>query len=235
MIVPFGLHEAEGAVLLDQLRGLRGGVEIVLVRVDGCSLPMAVKNDGVVVRVCTSAAGRARQMNVGAQAARGRWLWFVHADSRLRARTLPALETFLASNNDALGYFDLRYRDGPTLAHLNALGANLRARWFGLPFGDQGLVLPAAWFARLGGYDEGAGYGEDHLLVWHARQAGLPLRRLAATLESSARKYTEHGWWCTTTRHLRLTVRQAWPEWRASHRRTADAAATHDREAAHDQ
>lgn len=215
VIVPFGPDETEGAVLLDQLRGLRGDAEIVLVRADGCPLPMAVKSDDVTTRICTSGAGRARQMNVGAQVAHGRWLWFVHADSHLHARTLPALDAFLAGNNDALGYFDLHYRDdGPALARLNALGANLRARWFGLPFGDQGLVLPAAWFARMGGYDEDAGYGEDHLLVWRARHAKLPLRRLAAPLESSARKYAEHGWWRTTAQHLRLTVRQAWPQWR---------------------
>ena len=221
VIVPFGPDETEGAWLLDQLRGLRDDVEVLLVHAEGCPLPMVVKHDGVTVRVCASPAGRARQMNAGAQAARGRWLWFVHADSRLCARTLSTLNNFLDNGDAGLGYFDLRYRDGPALAHLNALGANLRARWFGLPFGDQGLLLPAAWFARLGGYDEHVEYGEDHLLVWRARQAGLPLRRLAAPLQSSARKYAEHGWWRITARHLRLTVRQAWPQWRA--RRCAGA------------
>jgi hypothetical protein len=154
-------------------------------------------------------------MNRGAHAARGHWLWFVHADSRLDARTLPALDAFIAREEDALAYFDLRYADdGPALTRLNALGANLRARWLGLPFGDQGLVLPAAWFARLGGYDEHVEHGEDHRLVWHARHAGLPLRRFGAPLTSSARKYAEHGWWRTTAKHVRLTVRQAWPQWR---------------------
>jgi hypothetical protein len=155
-------------------------------------------------------------MNVGAQAARGRWLWFLHADSHLRARTLIALNSFLAPDQPALGYFDLRYRgDGPALAHLNALGANLRARWLGMPFGDQGLVLPAAWFERLGGFDEHVAYGEDHLLVWRARAAGLPLVRIAAPIETSARKYAEQGWARTTLQHVRMTAQQAWPEWRA--------------------
>lgn len=221
VIVPFAPEETEGDALLEQLRDLPVGCEVVLVRAGDRSLPQptATAKGGSPFRETSCLPGRARQMNAGARAARGRWLWFLHADSGLHPRTLPALDAFLAGNNDALGYFDLRYRtDGPALARLNALGANLRARWFGLPFGDQGLVLPAAWFARLGGYDEGADYGEDHLLVWHARHAGLPLRRLAAPLESSARKYAEHGWWRTTARHLRLTVRQAWPQWRALRR-----------------
>lgn len=217
VIVPFAPDETEGALLLNQLRALPRGAEIVLARVDGCRLPMEPKPDpdGIAIHICASPAGRARQMNIGAQTARGRWLWFLHADSRLQARTLTALVAFLAENQDALGYFDLRYRDdGPRLARLNAIGASLRARWLGMPFGDQGFVLPAVWFKRLGGYDESAAHGEDHLLVWHARMAGLPVQRIGASLSSSARKYAQFGWWPTTLRHLRLTVWQAWPQWR---------------------
>lgn len=217
VIVPFGPDETEGAALLEQLQALPRDAEIVLARVEGHPLPMKSKADanGVATRVCASPAGRARQMNVGAQAARGSWLWFLHADSCLQSRTLTALDAFLAEDQDALGYFDLRYRDdGPRLAHFNAIGANLRARWFGMPFGDQGFVLPAPWFDRLGGYDENAGYGEDHLLVWRARAVGLPLRRISAPLASSARKYAHQGWGRTTLRNLCLTASQAWPQWR---------------------
>jgi hypothetical protein len=221
VVVPFAPHESDGDALLDQLRALPRDAEIVLVRADGAPWPRALRKNGseTAGRILVSPPGRARQMNAGAQAARGCWLWFLHADSRLCFRTLPALHAFLDGGDAALGYFDLRYRnDGPALARLNALGANLRARRLGLPFGDQGFVLPAAWFARLGGYDEGADCGEDHLLVWRARAAGLPLRRIAAPLASSARKYAEQGWWRTTTRHLGLTVRQAWPQWQTRRR-----------------
>lgn len=222
VIVPFAPHEAEGDALLEQLRTLPADCEVIVVRAEGAALPtLAEQHDGGPRwRVVTAPAGRASQMNRGAQAARGSWLWFVHADSRLHPRTLPALQAFLASRDDALGFFDLRFAtDGPALTRLNALGANLRARWLGLPFGDQGLLLGAAWFKRLGGYDEQAQCGEDHLLVWHARRAGLPLRALGAPLISSARKYAREGWLNVTTTHLRLTVRQAWPEWWAMHHR----------------
>lgn len=175
--------------------------------------------------------GRAGQLNAGARAARGRWLWFLHADSRMHPRTLPALRAFLDRGEDALGYFDLRYRDdGPKLALINALGANFRARYLGLPFGDQGFVLPGEWFARIGPYDEAAAYGEDHLLVWRAHAAGLPIRPIGAPLLSSARNYARDGWPRTTARHLVLTARQAWPQWRAhTARHPASAAEPHDR------
>lgn len=210
VIVPFGPEETEGDVLLGELRAMPADVEVILVRSGAASRTANEPS----VREVRSLPGRARQMNVGAQAARGRWLWFVHADSQLHQSTLDALLAFLARNEDALGYFDLRYRaDGPRLAQLNAYCANLRARWLGLPFGDQGLVLPAEWFARLGRYDENARYGEDHLLVWRAHAAGLPVRRVGAPLATSARKYAEYGWWRVTRRHLHLTAYQAWPQW----------------------
>jgi rSAM/selenodomain-associated transferase 2 len=219
VIVPFAPDERAGDVLLAQLAALPAGCEVMLVRAGaGPRRSPPADGRGVVFRECLTLAGRARQMNAGAAAARGAWLWFLHADSRLTDTTLAALFAFLAHGEDALGYFDLRFDDGPWLARLNAWCANRRARWLGLPFGDQGLVLPAAAFVRLGGYSETAAYGEDHLLVWRARAMKLPLRRLAAPLGSSARKYAAQGWARTTWQHVRCTAAQAWPQWRALRR-----------------
>ena len=62
---------------------------------------------------------------------------------------------------------------------------------------------------EAGGFDAQLRAGEDHALVWRARHDGLPLRRLAAPLYTSARKYAEHGWFRTTAWHLSATWRQA--------------------------
>jgi hypothetical protein len=79
-------------------------------------------------------------------------------------------------------------------------------------------VLPRRCFLVLKGFDEQASYGEDHLLVWAAHRAGLPLRQIPSTLETSARKYAKHGWLSTTIMHWWLTVAQAWPAWRSARR-----------------
>jgi GT2 family glycosyltransferase len=164
-----------------------------------------------------SAPGRARQQNAGAEAASRDWLWFVHADTRLTPEALPALAAFLARDTPALGWFRLRFaEEGPHALRLrmrwNAIGANWRSHALGLPFGDQGLVLPRAAFSRLGGFDTALAYGEDHALVWAARRAGLPLRAIDAALVTSPRKYAERGWAATTLRHLGLTAAQVWRE-----------------------
>ena len=163
-----------------------------------------------------SARGRARQQNAGAAGLDHDWLWFLHADSRPTAATLLALQSFVTHGEDALGYFDLRYLDdGPALMRLTELGAFWRCRSLDLPFGDQGLLLRRERFYELGCFDESRAYGEDHALVWEARRHGVPIRRIAAPLYTSARKYREHGWLATTWRHQRLTWSQVWQESRS--------------------
>ena len=204
LIRPFAPDESAGAELLADLAALRPPHEVILAGVQGCAPPLP---EVEAIRT-SAAAGRTRQLNAGARVARGAWLCFLHADSRLPPAALRALDA-LPQGPDALRYFDLRFCDGPAAMRLNAAGAFIRSRWLGLPFGDQGLCLPRTWFERLGGFDETIGCGEDHALVWAARRAGLPLRPLRAPILTSARKYAERGWLRTTWLHLRLTGAQA--------------------------
>ncbi|MEO8636693.1 MAG: glycosyl transferase family 2 [Gemmatimonadales bacterium] len=157
--------------------------------------------------------GRATQQNQAAEAAGGRYLWFLHADSRVVADALAVLSERFSVDPDALWYFDLRFLpDGPRLMWMNEVGAHLRSHLLGMPFGDQGLALSRENFLRLGGFREELRYGEDHLFVWAARRAGLRLRPVGRALSTSARKYAQDGWLRTTLSHLWLTWRQAFPE-----------------------
>ncbi|MCI0755088.1 TIGR04283 family arsenosugar biosynthesis glycosyltransferase [Teichococcus vastitatis] len=222
VIIPLAQGETEAPGLLGQLCALPAASEVLLVQAGGetMELPKAWPA-ALPLRLLSTPAGRARQMNAGAATARGEWLWFLHADTRLDAAALGALQAVMSGSQPVLGWFSLAFgQDGPALARWNARGANWRSRRLGLPFGDQGFVLPALWFHRLGGFDETAPYGEDHLLVWAARGAGLPLREINATLTTSARKYARHGWLRTTWLHWRLTARQALGAWWRLKRKT---------------
>lgn len=222
VIVPVAPDETQWRALLEDLAALPESSEVILVRAESNELALPPKSSwprGIPIEQLQSAAGRARQMNVGARHARGHWLWFLHADTRLNAQALLALNQFLAIDREALGWFDLKFRDdGPALTALNARGARWRSRWLGLPFGDQGFIIPAQAFAQLGGYDETVRYGEDHLLVWAAHAAHLQVLAVGAAISTSARKYAAHGWLRTTLRHALLTLRQAFPAWWRMHR-----------------
>jgi hypothetical protein len=210
IVVPIGPGESAWRALLGDLQGLPVDVELLLMGVETAPPELDALSDALAGRLrwLQAPQGRAVQQNAGAAAARGDWLCFLHADSRLDATAVRALAA-LAQRPAALYHFDLGFFDGPALLYLNALGANLRSRLFGLPFGDQGLSLPRADFQRLGGFDEQLPRAEDHALVWAAHRARLPVRSLGARLRTSGRRYAEEGWLRTTLRFLALSWTQA--------------------------
>ena len=208
IVVPAGPGDNAWHGLLPQL-GAAHAREIALVLAHGEPAPAAALPGNASVVMAD--AGRALQLNAGATTTCADWLWFVHADSRVTAATIGALHRFIAVDADAIGYFDLRFLDdGPGLTVLNTIGAQLRSRLLGLPFGDQGLLMPRRVFEAVGGFDNRHRGGEDHAMVWSARRLGVPLQPLRAPIFTSARKYAQRGWWATTARHLRLTCAQAW-------------------------
>ena len=213
VIVPVGPDDDLAPVLRRQLQRLPRRFEVIEVRATRAGPAMVVPAPGAGApdwRVCLAPAGRAGQQNHGAELARGQWLWFVHADSRLGTDAAAAAHAQAVGGQRVLAYFDLRFvPGGPRLMWLNTLGAWLRSHWLGLPFGDQGLLLRRADFMALGGFCPTLTAGEDHHLVWQARRAGLPLRGLPAPIYTSARKYARGGWGRTTGATLCATVRQA--------------------------
>lgn len=153
---------------------------------------------------------RAESLNAGAAVATGDHLWFVHADTQLTPGAITALQAAAAQAPEALLFFDVGF-DGPAIMGLNGAGVRLRSHLLRLPFGDQALCLDADLFHRLGGYPA-VPRGEDHLLVWRAHRAGVPVRPVGAHVTTSSRRYARSGWARTTATHLVLTVRQALPE-----------------------
>ncbi|NVK44598.1 MAG: glycosyl transferase family 2 [Oceanospirillaceae bacterium] len=210
LIIPVGPGEAADFPLLRQLSLLPSNWEILFALCEPrADLSSLVERDFYTV---ISSADRAVQMNRASEVARGRWLWFLHLDSILTAGMISGLQRALVVAPEALHYFRLGFAaDGAGPTRFNAWGANLRSRWLGVPFGDQGFCLPAQVFSALGGYPERVSYGEDHLLVWYARQAGIALHEVDATLVTSARKY-KRGWLRLTLLYQWRWLRQAAPE-----------------------
>jgi len=168
------------------------------------------------LNIVTADFSRARQLNTGAKVSAGKFILFLHADSRLPNESLAALDAILQSNDiPSLFYFDLKFsNDGPRLMMLNEIGANARSRLLGIPFGDQGFCIRRDLFEQVGGYDTEVAHGEDHLFVWACRALGIETFRVNAPIFTSARKYRDKGWLRTTTMHAAIVVSQIWSVWR---------------------
>ena len=144
------------------------------------------------VRLVTARPGRASQMNAGAEAASGEWLLFLHADS-----TLPAswLQEIAAADRDpqiVAGAFRFALDSRDVRARLVEWAVGRRTRWFGLPYGDQGLFVRRSVFEALGGYRE-IPLMEDVDFVRRVRRKGR-LHHADRPLVTSARRWHKAGW-----------------------------------------
>lgn len=149
----------------------------------------------------TGPASRGGQLRRGAAVARGAWLLFLHADSRLAPGWAEAVVRFTATAD--AGYFRLHF-DAPGFAPLWVAGwANLRARLIGLPYGDQGLLIRRELYARAGGYDD-IPLMEDVAL---ARRLRGHLRPVGAGIVTSAARYRTEGWLRRGARNWGLLLR----------------------------
>ncbi len=103
-------------------------------------------------RVIEGALGRGAQMNLGAKAASGDTLLFLHADCELSPGANDAIREALDDTDVVGGSFTLRVEPTSLGLGLVSLGSNLRARFLGFPYGDQGLFVRRSEFERIGGY-----------------------------------------------------------------------------------
>lgn len=156
---------------------------------------------GFPVRVVKSPAGRGRQMNAGAGAARASDLLFLHADTSLddpgllaRARESLEAERSRRGHFRVAGHFGLRFRrsrPGRGGAYYFYEAKTLLGRP-GCINGDQGLWLSRAYFDELGGFDESLPYLEDIRLARRIFATGAWVT-LPGRLGTSARRFETEG------------------------------------------
>ncbi len=218
LIIPVGPDDSSWNSLLEQIALFQAWfaeIWLITTSTDSADFECWTRrfSDSEIIHWVHTIIGRGHQLNTGARLAKGSWLWFLHADSRLSHDAISALSTALQSDHDSIYFFNLKFEtDGPTATRLNEWGAWMRSHWLRLPFGDQGLCMSRETFERLGGFPENVPYGEDHLLVWQAHKQRIPLRAIPATITTSARKYRSDGWFRTTIRHLWRTAAQSLPQ-----------------------
>lgn len=148
----------------------------------------------------TAEKGRGTQLAAGAQAARGEWLLFLHADTMLQPGWDRAVRDFVEDpeNRGHAGYFRFALDDKSMGARRIEWLANLRSRLFGLPYGDQGLLISTALYRHLGGFRPLA-LMEDVDLV--RRIGRRRLHMLNVTAVSSADRYRRDGFWLRPIRN----------------------------------
>lgn len=145
-------------------------------------------------RIIVGPRGRGRQLAAGADAASGSWLLFWHADTQPQPGWAGIVQSFMGdpANRFRAGYARLILNDpAPQARRVEGL-ANWRADNLGLPYGDQGLLISAEYYAHLGGYKPLELMEDVDLVRRIGAKRMMPLATAAVT---SAVKYRRDGWW----------------------------------------
>jgi rSAM/selenodomain-associated transferase 2 len=171
------------------LRALPGVDEIVVVDGGSRDGTAAIARDVAGVRVLSAPRGRGVQLNVGARAACGDVLLFLHADAALPPDAASWVAGALADPGVVAGAFRLRtVADGGPhwLAPFLRL-ADLRARLTRLPYGDQAVFVRRTAFERVGGFPDQP-LMEDVELARRLRRLGR-IRTVAGVVRVSGRRF----------------------------------------------
>ncbi len=187
------------------LESLMPGLEAGLIREvivsDGGSTDLTREiAEATGATVITGPAGRGGQLQRGAEAARGQWYLFLHADTQLSSIWAERVGEHIDYRPGHAAAFRLKYRTDASAARWLEARAERRARWFGLPYGDQALLIERNLYNACGGFPD-VPLMEDVILV---RAIGKPrLIILDAEARTSAAKYERDGW-------RRRSWRNAW-------------------------
>jgi len=155
-----------------------------------------IANDTGAVLI-KSTRGRGQQLQAGAKAAKGHWILFIHADTVLSDNWVTMMGAHINTNPKA-AYCKLAFDQNGFAPRLIALSANLRSKLFGLPYGDQSLLISSQLYNKTGGY-QNIPLMEDVAL---ARKLRGQLTALPITATTRSDRYTKDGWFTRSRKNL---------------------------------
>lgn len=187
------------------LASAKQGRNVEVIVVDGGSRDASVavaREAGVPVIL--GPACRALQMNLGAIAAGGDILLFLHGDTRLPVGFDGLVRSAAAEPGVVLGAFELGIDGEGAGLRFTERRVRRRSRRWKLPYGDQALFVRADVFRRAGGFRE-LPIMEDYALVKELGREG-EVRILPAAVQTSARRWQRYGTVGTAARNALIVA-----------------------------
>jgi uncharacterized protein len=155
-------------------------------------------------RVITGCSGRGLQMNAGAKVATGDILLFLHADNRLEPDSYLKMHQCMKDPKWIGGAFTLCIESDKRLLKLITLLANIRSKYFGLAYGDQGFFVRKEIFNKMNGFAP-IPICEDLDFYQRLKKKG-PVMLLKEKAHTSPRRWNQEGIFFTTARNILIAV-----------------------------
>lgn len=204
IVIPAFNEERALPGTLRHLRQLPGDFEVLLVDGGSHDGTVAAARNEAGVTVLQAPKGRAVQMNVGARAARGEWLLFLHADTLLPEDALIRLNAFESDPAIQAGGFLHRFSGADWRLRLISWLDNFRCVRSRIIYGDQAMFVRRTLFTQLGGFPE-VELLEDVAFCERMLRVTRPLL-LAPPVVTDARKFLKMGIWRSFARVLLIIL-----------------------------
>jgi len=191
-IIPTLNEEAsiQGLVKFILMQGTPTMTEVIVV--DGGSTDNTVayaKASGANVMVCDKTS-RASQLNLGADAANGELLYFVHADVKPAGSFVDDIFQAYREGYEA-GCYRFKFDSSKLLLKINSHFTRFPAIM--CRGGDQTLFITKDLFSRIGGFNEYYTIMEDYDLIQRI-QKNARFKVIPKNVLVSARKYEHNSW-----------------------------------------
>ncbi|MGF1541238.1 MAG: TIGR04283 family arsenosugar biosynthesis glycosyltransferase [Pleurocapsa sp.] len=189
----------EAAIIESTLERLTENPHVEIIVVDGGSsdrtVDLAQQMTGVTVIIVAN-LGRAAQMNAGAAMARGKYLLFLHVDTRLPVNYSELVRETLIQPEVIAGAFELGIDSQAKSLRLVEFFVKMRSHLCSLPYGDQAIFLTKKVFVEIGGFPD-LPIMEDFELIQRLKSQGK-IAIAPAKIITSPRRWQKLGVWRTT-------------------------------------
>ncbi len=167
-----------------------GANEVIVVDGGSCDAsPQIAQNKSG--KLLETTAGRGHQLNVGAAAATGDVLLFLHADNSLVEDGCDQIRAALTDDRTVWGAFWQTIDSPRWIYRAIEAGNACRGRFLAMPYGDQGIFVRRPVFEQCGGFDELPLMEDFHFSRKLRRQ--FRFRLLRGPLTVSARRWQSNG------------------------------------------
>lgn len=156
--------------------------------------------------LAVGAKGRGQQLSLGARhSGEADWLLFIHADNLMPANWRAAVDKHIERYPNSIGYFRYRANAKGFWPRFMDFWVGMRCQWWGLPYGDQGLLISKKMYDAVGGYPAQSLF-EDVALVdaIKTKFGRTALRSLKGHMKIDISKYDREGIWTRGRKNLKL-------------------------------
>lgn len=156
--------------------------------------------------IAAGAKGRGQQLALGAQhSGDAEWLLFIHADNRLPDSWVKDVEHHISKHPNSVGYFRYRADAKGFWPRFMTFWVGMRCQWWGLPYGDQGLLISKKMYKDVGGYPALSLF-EDVAIIDNIKKifGRTTLRPLKGHISIDVSKYESEGIWARGHENLKL-------------------------------